>query len=42
MGRADELNGYEKIKAGNKTVNLHRTKIDGKCQNIKLQMRHFG
>ena len=28
MGRADEL----KIKAGNKTVKLNKTKIDGKCQ----------
>ena len=35
MGRADELNGYEKIKAGNKTVNLNRTNIGGKCQNWK-------
>ena len=23
-------------------VNFNRTKIDGKCQNSKIQMRHFG
>ena len=37
-------NGELKIEPNSVTrqFNINRTKIGGKCQNSKLQMRHFG
>ena len=33
---------FRKTKACGQTVSFNRTKIGGKCQNSKNQMRHFG